>query len=146
MEFDNYVFTESIGHKLAEASRLVSTRLSQRFRENNYPVTFEQWIILVRLWVQDGQTQHELCIKTKKDNPSVSRLIDNMIKRGLVKRVPHPTDRRTNLIFLTEEAKELEHDLNGQAYKNVKQATKDIDKQEVDICIRVLNQIIKNLE
>ncbi|MGF9713660.1 MULTISPECIES: MarR family winged helix-turn-helix transcriptional regulator [Paenibacillus] len=49
---------------------------------------------------EDGQTQNRLACSTQKDEPSISRLIDNMIKRNLVKRLPHGTDRRTNLIYL----------------------------------------------
>jgi DNA-binding MarR family transcriptional regulator len=146
MEFSEYTLSESIGHQLAEASRLMSNRLNQRFKANHYPVTFEQWTILIHLWTEDGLSQHELCIKTKKDNPSVCRLIDNMIKRGLVKRVPHPTDRRTNLIYLTSDRKELEKKLNREAFNNVQHATNGISQNEIDICLHVLKQIIKNLE
>lgn len=146
MEFSEYTFSGSIGHKLAEASRLMNNRLNQRFKANNYPVTFEQWTILIQLWVADGLSQQDLCIRTKKDNPSICRLIDNMITRGLVKRVPHPTDRRTNLIYLTPEGKELEYKTKIEAFNNVQRATSGISQNEVELCIRVLEQLIKNLE
>ncbi|ULT57589.1 MarR family transcriptional regulator [Neobacillus drentensis] len=146
MEFSNYTFSESMGHQLAEATRLMSNRLNQRFKANHFPVTFEQWTILIHLWVEDGLSQRELCIKSKKDNPSVCRLIDNMIKRGLVERVPHPTDRRTNLIYLTSEGKKLEEKLKREAFNNVQDATNGIGQNEIDICFQVLKQIIKNLE
>lgn len=146
MDFSNYKPSESIGRKLAEASRLMNNRLNQKFKTNDYPVTFEQWTILLHLWEEDGVSQQELCSKTKKDNPSVCRLIDNMMKRGLVNRVPHPTDRRTNLIYLTDKGRDLEDKTKIEGFTNVLQATSGINQDDLEICINVLEQIIKNLE
>lgn len=146
MRYSDYKPSESIGRKFAEASRLMNNRLNQKFKANEYPVTFEQWTILLHLWEEDGVSQQELCQKTKKDNPSVCRLIDNMIKRGLVSRVPHPTDRRTNRIYLTELGMELEDKTKLEGFNNVLQATDGINQDDLDTCIKVLDQIIKNLE
>ncbi|CAM2992795.1 MarR family transcriptional regulator [Saccharomonospora xinjiangensis] len=37
---------------------------------------------------------------------SVTNIVDRLEKDGLVKRLPHPTDRRTTLVEITEEGKE----------------------------------------
>jgi len=41
------------------------------------------------------------------DKSSVTGLIDRAERRGLVARVPSPTDRRSSLVVLTDQAREL---------------------------------------
>lgn len=146
MDYRSYVLDKSLGYKLFNASRLINNRLNRKFKENNFPVTHEQWQIMIRLWEQDGQTQSRLACSTQKDEPSISRLIDNMIKRNLVKRLPHSTDRRTNLIYLTPEGREMQKGLISQAQKSIAEASVGIDPDEMETCMRVLDKIIANLK
>lgn len=146
MDYRDYKLDKSLGHKLAKSSRLLANRLNQRFRENDFPITVEQWSIMVRLWENDGLTQNDLAVLTGKDQPSVSRLIDNMIKRDLVKRVPHPTDRRINLIFLSPYGKEIQKGLIEQAMTALEEAANGIDPREMEICLSVLDRVIENLK
>lgn len=60
------------------------------------------------LWNEDGLPQQALADATYRDKPSTTRIIDNLEKEGMVKRIPSPTDRRSNLINLTSLGKELE--------------------------------------
>ncbi|RXT03623.1 MarR family winged helix-turn-helix transcriptional regulator [Ammoniphilus sp. CFH 90114] len=145
MDYRDYSLDKSLGHKLAKSSRLLTNRLNQRFRENNLSITVEQWVIMVHLWENDGLTQNDLSSLTGKDQPSVSRLIDNMIKRDLVKRLPHPTDRRTNLIYLTPYGKEIQKALIAQVMTALAEASHGIDPKEMEICFSVLDRVIVNL-
>lgn len=137
---------QSLGRKLAVASRLFGNRMNRHFREHGYNVTPEQWRIIVNLRKDEGKSQNSIACSTEKDEPSVSRLIDNMIKRNLVKRVPHPTDRRTNLIFLTEEGAQMQENLIALALKTAEEATAGVDEKDLETCKRVLEQIMDNLK
>lgn len=145
MDYRNYKLAESIGYQITDAGRLVTNRLNANFKEYGYPVTHEQWSIMIRLWEEDGLTQNKLSSLTGKDQPSVSRLINNLEKNDLVKRVEHPVDKRTNLIFLTAKGKKLQIGLIEQAQKTIEQISEGIDKEELNIFLRVLNQIKQNL-
>ena len=58
---------------------------------------------------KDGVTQQELCNAINfKDKPSMTRLIDNMERQHLCCTYFRQKDRRTNLIHLTKDGKELE--------------------------------------
>ncbi|OLO40687.1 MarR family transcriptional regulator [Alkalihalophilus pseudofirmus] len=146
MDYRKYILQESIGFKIANTGRLVINRLNKNFKDNNYPVTNEQWSIMIRLWEEDGLTQQQLALLTGKDQPSVSRLINNMVKRDLVKRVPHPVDGRTNLIFLTSEGKKMQIGLIEQAQKTIEQISEGIPKEELDVFLRVLDKVNNNLK
>ncbi|GAE25753.1 transcriptional regulator [Halalkalibacter wakoensis JCM 9140] len=140
-----YILAESIGYKITNTAKLITNRLNQNFKQNHLPVTHEQWAIMIRLWEQDGLTQNSLATLTKKDSPSISRLINNMEKRELVTRVPHPVDKRTNLIFLTASGKKLQMSMIEQAQNTVDQISEGIDEQEMEIFLKVLQKIDHNL-
>ncbi|WP_404449298.1 MarR family winged helix-turn-helix transcriptional regulator [Sutcliffiella horikoshii] len=142
----NYKLDDSIGYKLFHASRLMNNRINKYFKENDFPVTYEQWQILSRLYEKDGLTQNQIAELNEKDQPSVSRLIVNMINRGLVIRSTHPSDARINIISLTEQAKESEEKLKIIANQTIQDATKGIDPEEVTKCLRMLDQIRANLK
>ncbi len=146
MEEYKYHLDHSLGYKLFHASRLMMNRLNHNFKEQGYPVTYEQWQILSRLYDEDGQTQNQLAILNERDQPSVSRLIDNMIKRNLVKRVPHSEDKRINLIFLTEESKKIQGALEGLAKKTIAEASNGMSEEDLKNCLEILDQIRKNLK
>ena len=71
-------------------------------------LTIEQWSVLYHLWKQDGISQQELCNATFRDKPSITRLVDNLEKLNLVKRVASENDRRINKIYLTKQAQKLQ--------------------------------------
>ncbi|ARK29112.1 MarR family winged helix-turn-helix transcriptional regulator [Halalkalibacter krulwichiae] len=145
MAYDKYILAESVGYKITNTARLVTNRLNNNFKQNDLPVTNEQWAIMIRLWEEDGLTQNRLASLTNKDSASVSRLINNMIKRDLVTRIPHPVDKRTNLIFLTNAGKSLQVAMIEQAQKTVEQISQNISDEDMKTFLKVLYQIDENL-
>ncbi len=135
----------SIGHKINKSARLITQRLGRNFKENNFAITTEQWKILLYLWREDGQTQNSLAETSGKDEPGVSRIINTMEKHDLVRRIRHPHDRRTNLIYLTETGRDLKEGLMSMGRKTNAQTTEGIDPEDIAICVRVLDKVIENL-
>ena len=91
-----------------KASIAISRRLQKKFNSASLPITIEQWSVLYHLWKQDGQSQQELCNATFRDKPSITRLVDNLEKLQLVKRVASSDDRRINRICLTKTGLKLQ--------------------------------------
>ena len=91
------------------ASTAIARRLQKHFRQAGLEITIEQWSILYHLWLEDGLSQQELCNRTFRDKPSITRLIDNLEKQKLVKRIASKEDRRINIVCLTEAAKNLQN-------------------------------------
>ncbi len=140
-----YKLDDSLGYKLFQSSRLMTNRLNQYFRLKGYPITHEQWQVLSRLFDRDGQTQQSLAVLNERDEPSVSRLVANMERSGLIVRRPHPSDKRINLVFLSEESKKLKEDYTAIALQTIKDASEGIDPDEFAQCMRTLDQIRRNL-
>jgi len=135
----------SFGHKVNKSARLITQKIARNFRDNDIEITTEQWKILLYLYWEDGQTQNSLAQSTGKDEPSVSRIINTMEKHNLVLRTRHPSDRRTNLIYLTESGRNIRETLMSMGQKTNVEVTDGIAPEEIEACIRVLNKVIENL-
>ncbi len=127
------------------ASTAVARRLQKNFRNAGLEITIEQWSILYHLWKEDCLSQQELCNRTFRDKPSITRLIDNLEKQNLAKRMPSKTDRRINLVCLTDNAKVLQQQTIDLANQTMSEALIGIEKEEIDIVKKVFQQVYDNL-
>jgi len=127
------------------ASIAVARRLQKNFRAAGLEITIEQWSVLYHLWKEDCLSQQELCNRTFRDKPSITRLIDNLEKQNLVIRTSSQTDRRINLVCLTENAKALQQQTIDLANQTMNEALVGIDKDEIEIVKNVLQKVYDNL-
>lgn len=129
----------------AVAANAISRRLQKNFRDANLDITVEQWSILYHLWKEDSQSQQQLCDKTFRDKASITRLIDNLEKLRLVERKPSSTDRRINLVCLTEKGNNLQQQTIDIANTTMDEALVNISKVEIDTVKTVLQRVYDNL-
>jgi DNA-binding MarR family transcriptional regulator len=126
------------------ASTAVARRLQKNFRNAGLEITIEQWSILYHLWKEDGLSQQELCTRTFRDKASITRLIDNIEKLGLVERIASKEDRRVNLVYLTDAAKPLQEATYNTANQTMNEALQGISKEEIEIVKRVFQRVYEN--
>jgi DNA-binding MarR family transcriptional regulator len=129
-----------------KASTAISRRLQKKFNESALGLTIEQWSVLYHLWKQDGISQQELCNATFRDKPSITRLVDNLEKAGLVKRVASETDRRINLVYLTKLGQKLEEETMQLADETLNEALITVPADRIDVCKEVLQLVYDNLK
>jgi DNA-binding MarR family transcriptional regulator len=134
-----------LGHYITDTARNMHRTLQQNFRKAGYPVTSEQWIVLIWLFDKDGRTQQELCDLTLKDKPSITRILNNLEKGKLIIREAHPVDGRIKTVYLTKECKKMEPFLFEIARQTQATAIKGISKIEIDECQNILQRIAANL-
>ena len=127
------------------ASTAIARRLQKHFREAGLEITIEQWSILYHLWLEDGLSQQELCNRTFRDKPSITRLIDNLEKQKLVKRIASKEDRRINIVCLTDAAKNLQNLTVDLANQTMDEALAGVTKDEIETVKKVLYQVYGNL-
>jgi len=127
------------------ASTAVARRLQKNFRAAGLEITIEQWSVLYHLWKEDGLSQQELCNRTFRDKPSITRLIDNLEKQQLVKRTASATDRRINLVCLTDNAKSLQQQTIDLANQTMNEALVGVSKEEIEVVKKVFQQVYDNL-
>lgn len=124
----------------------INRKLFRNFKKEGLEITPEQWTVLSFLWKEDGITQQILCDATFKDKPSMTRLIDNLEKLGLVIRKTPPTDRRSNLIYLTPEGHNIQEKAEKAVYDTMKFALANIDQKGIEEVRRLLKIVFDNLK
>ncbi|MBN8686452.1 MAG: MarR family transcriptional regulator [Chitinophagales bacterium] len=128
-----------------KASIAIARRLQKKFNAAGVNITIEQWSVLYHLWKQEGISQQELCNATFRDKPSITRLVDNLEKLNLVKRVASESDRRINMIYLTKQAQKLQEDTMALAEETLNEALETVPADKVEICKEVLQIVYDNL-
>ncbi|MEP7251676.1 MAG: MarR family transcriptional regulator [Ginsengibacter sp.] len=128
-----------------KASTAIARRLQKNFKLANVDITIEQWSVLYHLWKEEGLSQQQLCDATFRDKPSITRLVDNLEKLKLVKRVAAKNDRRINLIYLTKEAQSLQEKTMEIANQTLNEALAGVTNGQIEIAKEVLQQVYDNL-
>ncbi len=129
-----------------KASTAIARRLQKKFNTAGLNLTIEQWSVLYHLWKQDGISQQELCNASFRDKPSITRLVDNLEKLNLVKRVPSEHDRRINLIYTTKQSHKLEEETMQLAEETLNEALETVPPEKVEVCKEVLKLVYDNLK
>ena len=110
-----------------------------------YNVTHEQWTLLKWLWAKDGISQKELSERSFKDQPTITRILDKLERRGLIRRQIDAEDRRVSLIYLTNEGQEIKGSLIPLARQALDQCLNGLSEQEQEQPKNLLNRISDNL-
>ena len=126
-------------------SMIINRYMYGKFRELELGITVEQWTVLACLWQKDKVTQQSLSDITFKDKPSITRLIDNLEKGGLVVRVPDRSDRRAKLIHLTQKGVDLEQKATEIVNRIVEKTMERLSDEEILVCRNVLKTISSEL-
>lgn len=142
MPFD---IDRTLGYVVNRTSVLLRQELQLRFRSVDQPLTAEEWALLGQLWKQDGLSRHALAEVTLKDQTTVTRQLDVLVAKGLVRRAPDEADRRIVRIWLTEAGRELEVKLVPVAQGLMDDATSEISDADLQTTLRTLRRIQHNL-
>lgn len=136
--------------EIAVYVNILNSRIKKGFfdklQENGINITPEQYLVLDILWDKQSLSQQNIADVIQKDKNSVTKIIDSLEKKNLVKRVVDKNDRRINKIELTDEAVALEKVTTEVAINFMNDVIKDIDKQELDTFVDVMRKLKNNLE
>ena len=147
MKTPNILTNENKFNLLAGRVPLLLNRfLSQQFKAKGLLLTREQWSVLAVLWKTDGCSQQIIADTTSRDKPSVTRLIDNLVKEGYVTRESHETDRRTNLIYLTQKGKDVKPLVMEVVDETIMLSTEGLNEEEIDIIRNAFQLIFNNIK
>lgn len=118
----------------------------QMFARNNFEITPEQYIILAIL-VENGELyQRQIAEIAYKDRPNITRLINILEKKGLVKRVEDVQKRKVFKIVITKKGVEIHQKIRPHMLELHNSAVNGITKEELESCIDTLTKMLDNLE
>ena len=130
---------------LDRTSRRVKQYAQQRFKEMGFNITVDQWLVMKHLYEHEEMKQNELAELIFKDNPTLTRIIDLLCKKGLTVRTLHPTDRRSFIVSLTKEGVKKVEQLKPKV-KDVRfKAWEGLSERDFNQFKKILNTIYQNL-
>lgn len=143
--------TDDIGFLLCKASRLSKHKVNQKLSEVG--LTFPQFLVIRHLY-DDGGPRGELTSRSPAavaahlgyDRPTMTGIIDRLVKQGFAVRESNPADRRSHTIVLTEKSKKLICIIDSlilEANDKMLSSFQEEEKEKFKLC---LIQIIKNLD
>lgn len=137
---------QSPGYLINILARVTAGALQKAFKAAGYEITAPQWTVLNFLWEEEGIHQEQLAANITRDRHNLSRIIDVMVRRGLVEKHNDPRDRRKTLLFLTPYGRELEKKLPSIAARTARQVFKGVSPGDIDALVRVCRRIMRNIE
>ena len=135
---------QSVGYQIRATHRALQRFLQLKIEP--YDVTLGMWYFLRALWHEDGLTQRELSRRIGTMEPTTLSAIQNMERRGLVRRVQSKTDRRKWHIWLTPKGQDLKKELIPLARQVVRASVESMDNREVQQLLKALSEIQKNIK
>jgi len=107
-------------------------------------LTPAQYLLLKQLWERDGKQFKELAETCSCSRSTITGVVDTMENNDLVKRVPNPKDRRSQLVKLTKKGKELE-ELTPQMDGLVNNCCQGLDEFDIKLLGGLLKKLYDSL-
>lgn len=134
---------DSLGYIITNTGRKITQHLTQKFQ--GYGITSEQWSVLQTLTEEDGITQAELSRRTEKDPTNVTRILDQLERKELIRREANKGDRRSFLIHVTESGRSLSQELLPVEIEFTKSYLQDLTEEELTLLRRAFQKINSRL-
>ena len=119
--------------------------IAAKLRQENVPLTPEQFLLIDLLWNQGPMSQQQLADQMHKDKNSVTKLVDAIERKGFVYRQQNASDRRSNTLVLTEKALELRDHAKQKGISILDEMLEDISETELRAFISTLNKLNINM-
>lgn len=136
----NYSMRNSVGYLMRMCTNRVLPRMEALFADQE--LTFSQWTTLVALHDGRIRTAGDLAHNICHDAGSLTRLIDEMQKRGLVRRGRSESDRRVVTLSLTPRGRQMVEALAPRLMHFWNGLLSGFSHAEVDTLINLLTRLV----
>ena len=119
--------------------------MASKLRENEVPLTPEQFMLIDLLWNQGPMSQQQLADQMQKDKNSVTKLVDAIERKGFVVRKQNDIDRRSNTLVLTDKALELKPEAKQKGIDILDQMLDGISEKELLSFLVTLKKLNRNM-
>lgn len=110
---------ENLGYLLNVTTNAINTLMQRKLTQAGIEVPLEQLKLLMFISKNAGVNQQMICAAVNKAKPGISRLVDGLVKKGLIERKEDPNDRRNKLHFITPAGLEVRDSFYPLAIKNL---------------------------
>lgn len=118
-----------------------TSRMLQQFE-----LTPEQFSLIAELDKQDNITQKELADLTEREQTTVTKIVDKLVKKGLVTRGHDLHDRRAIRLQITAEGRELVKDIKPKIEEIETHAYLGFQRKDIELLHTLIRKLHQNLQ
>lgn len=135
-----------IGSLIYITGTLIRGLSTQTFAEKKFGLTPDQYVIL-SLLIENEEImyQRQIAEIMFKDRSNISRIIDSMCRKNLIKKVPDSNGRRIYKLIVTEEGRKIKDKIFKTDIVLRNEITKDITEEELITTFNTLEKMNINI-
>lgn len=133
----------SLGYLVRRCGTLMGDLAERAFAERGVP--FTQWLTLMKLSHEAPMTAGDLARALGHDQGALTRVLDTLVKAGMVERKRRSCDRRSVELNLTPEGRRYVDDQLPIAIDALNNALSVFNREEVDTMIDLLARLLARL-
>lgn len=141
---ESYQTQNSVGYLVKRAHSLILDVLEPVFTQHGF--SYIQYVILSSL--RDGMAVNpkDICVQYRHDSGALTRVIDQLADRDLLKRVRRDRDRRKVELQLTEAGRQAVDGLTPLVVIKLNLALVDFSSEEVQEFLRLIRKLNLQLQ
>lgn len=139
---ENYSLCESLGYLIKRTSSMLSNAIDQELA--SYELTHQQFSILVILSQLKCETAADLARETCGDTGAITRMLDRLEAKDMIRRVRSLEDRRIVNIELTPAGKSCAEKMPVVAINVINRHLQGFDTQELETMKQFLRRLLSN--
>lgn len=130
--------------KIDTTIKKIRAALQKRFADAGFDLTVDQWVVIDHLHRNPAIAQNTLAELTAKDAPTVTRIIDLLVKKDLVERRMADDDRRKFLVSLTPAGEQTYEQMLPAVVEIRRQGWGSLSDEDYDHFVRIMDEIYQN--
>jgi len=135
-----------IGFLLERTTRIAKLGFTKAFKNLGVDITPEQWIVIDTINKNGTMSQKAIGQLSFKNAPTISRIIDNLVKKGLVDRIGEKGDRRKTSISITAEGSKLIDRCQAEVDRLRNLSWEGLSDSDYEDFTKILDKIFENFE
>ncbi len=132
--------------KIDTTIKRIRSFMQKGLAEAGIDLTVDQWVVIDHIKPNPGISQNDLALAVAKDAPTVTRILDLLVSKGLIKRQMGENDRRKFRLFLTAEGEILHTRAFGVIAEIRKKSWGELSDKDYDDLVRIMDTIYRNVE
>jgi DNA-binding MarR family transcriptional regulator len=139
---ETWTMDESLGYLLHQVRGRLVTAIDAEL--GPLDITWAQWGTLLKIANGHARTASELCRSMAGDTGSMTRMLDRLEQKGLIRRERSAQDRRIVRLFLTEDGQKLYPQLPPIAVKVLNRHLRGFSRDELETMKGFLRRMLAN--
>lgn len=134
---------EELGFTVGAVTRLYHKLSQSKFAQAG--ILFGQPPILDYLYNNDGCIQNSLACALRLEPATITSVLSNMERDGLIERRPNENDKRVSQVFLTDKGRETRLVARNLVAEIAKECFDGFSDEEIEQTVELLTRIRANL-